>query len=152
LSTYMRYNIEMSENLIDLAKELEQVKAYIEIEKARFGEKLQVFFEIDHMDQQKIPSLIIQPLVENAIIHGIRQKSGSGTVTIGVKQIKEKTKVWIEDNGISIDPEIIQKVYTNQMPKNKIGLNNVHHRLQLIYGQGLTIKRTNPGTLIEFYI
>jgi len=152
LSTYMRYNIEISENLIDLAKELEQVKAYIEIEKARFGEKLQVVFDIDEVDQQKIPSLIIQPLVENAIIHGIRQKGGAGLVTIGVKQLKEKTKIWIEDNGISIDQKIIQKVYTNQMTKNKIGLYNVHHRLQLIYGHGLTIKRTNPGTLIEFYI
>lgn len=151
LSTYMRYNLEISDNLIDINKELEQVKAYVEIEKARFGDKLKVIYEIDENVDVKIPSLIIQPLVENAIIHGIRKNGGNGTVKIGVKQDKG-TKIWIENNGITIDEEVIAKVYNNNMPENKIGLYNVHLRLKLIYGNGLVIKRLNPGTRIEFYI
>ncbi|MGL5312815.1 MAG: LytS/YhcK type 5TM receptor domain-containing protein [Peptostreptococcaceae bacterium] len=152
LSTYMRYNLEVSDNLIDLNKELEQVKAYIEIEKARFGDKLSVEYNIEEDVNIKIPSLIIQPLVENAIIHGIRQNGGHGTVKIGVKRKENKVNVWVENDGITIDEDIINRVYNDNMPENKIGLYNVHHRLKLIYGDGVNIKRLNPGTKIEFCI
>lgn len=152
LSTYMRYNLEINDNLIDLYKELEQVKAYVEIEKARFGDNLQVIYDIDEDIKAKMPSLIIQPLVENAIIHGIRQNGGKGTVIIGVKKQEDGTKIWIENDGITIDEDIIKKVYSDSVPENKIGLYNVHLRLRLIYGQGLDIQQLDPGTRIEFYI
>lgn len=152
LSTYMRYNLEVNDNLIDINKELEQVKAYVEIEKARFGDKLTVLYNIDDNIDAKIPSLIIQPLVENAIIHGIRKNGGCGTVVIGVKKEDGYTKVWVENDGITIDFDIIERVYSGKMPENKIGLYNVHLRLKLIYGQGLNIYRLEPGTRMEFYI
>ncbi|WP_331476807.1 histidine kinase, partial [Terrisporobacter mayombei] len=66
LSTYLRYNLEYSDNLIDINKEIEQVKSFVEIEKARFGELQTVSYDIEDVNI-KIPSLIIQPLVENAI-------------------------------------------------------------------------------------
>lgn len=152
LSTYMRYNLEVNDNLIDINKELEQVKAYVEIEKARFGDKLTVLYDIDDNIDAKIPSLTIQPLVENAIIHGIRKNGGCGTVVIGVKKEDEYTKVWVENNGMPIDLDIIKRVYSGEMPENKIGLYNVHLRLKLIYGQGLNIYRLSTGTKMEFYI
>lgn len=152
LSTYMRYNLEVNDNLIDINKELEQVKAYVEIEKARFGDKLTVLYNIDDNIDAKIPSLIIQPLVENAIIHGIRKNGGCGTVVIGVKKEDGYTKVWVENDSITIDFDIIERVYSGKMPENKIGLYNVHLRLKLIYGQGLNIYRLEPGTRMEFYI
>lgn len=152
LSTYMRYNLEVSDNLIDINKELEQVKAYIEIEKARFGDKLNIIYDIDEYIDIKMPSLIIQPLVENAIIHGIRENGGSGTVKISVKKEVENVKVCVENDRITIDENIINKVKNGNMPENKIGLYNVHLRLKLIYGQGLCISRLTPGTKIEFYI
>ena len=152
LSTYMRYNLEVNDNLIDINKELEQVKAYVEIEKARFGDKLTVLYDIDDNIDAKIPSLTIQPLVENAIIHGIRKNGGCGTVVIGVKKEDGYTKVWVENNGMPIDLDIIKRVYSGEMPENKIGLYNVHLRLKLIYGQGLNIYRLSTGTKMEFYI
>lgn len=152
LATYMRYNLEVNDNLINIHKELEQVKAYIEIEKARFGDKLNIIYNIEEDIEVTIPSLIIQPLVENAIIHGIRKNGGYGTVTIGVKKDFGKIKIWVENDGVSIDEEIIEKVYNNNMPENKIGLYNVHLRLKLIYGQGLNIYRLSPGTKIDFEI
>ena len=152
LSTYMRYNLEVNDNLIDINKELEQVKAYVEIEKARFGDKLTVLYDIDENIEAKIPSLTIQPLVENAIIHGIRKNGGCGTVVIGVKKEDGYTRVWVENDGIAIDLDVIKKVYSGEMPDNKIGLYNVHLRLKLIYGQGLNIYRLDPGTKMEFYI
>ncbi|MGL6105462.1 LytS/YhcK type 5TM receptor domain-containing protein [Romboutsia sp.] len=152
LATYMRYNLEISDNLIEISKELEQVKSYVEIEKARFGDKLNVIYDIDQEINIKIPSLIIQPLVENAIIHGIRGNGGAGTVKIGVRKEENKIKVCVENDGITIDELIIQKVYKDDMPENKIGLYNVHLRLKLIYGSGLIIEKLEPGTKIEFYI
>jgi two-component system LytT family sensor kinase len=152
LSTYMRYNLEVNDNLIDINKELEQVKAYIEIEKARFGDKLSIFYDIDENIDVKIPSLTIQPLVENAIIHGIRQNGGRGSVFIQIKNEGDKVKVCIENDGITISSEIIEKVYNKTMPENKIGLYNVHLRLNLIYGQGLNIYQLNPGTKMVFFI
>lgn len=152
LSIYLRYNLEISDNLIEISKELEQVKAYVEIEKARFGDKLQVIFDIDEDIDIKIPSLIIQPLVENAIIHGIRKNKGMGTVQIGVKKEKEYTRIWVENDGITIEQEVIDRVYNDNMPENKIGLYNVYLRVKLIYGNGFKIERLTPGTKIEFYI
>lgn len=152
LSTYMRYNLEVNDDLINIYKELEQVKAYVEIEKARFGEKLNIIYEIDENIDRNIPSLIIQPLVENAIIHGVRKNGGYGTVRIGAKKEIKGIRVWVENNGVTIDDEVINNVYNDNMPENKIGLYNVHLRLKLIYGRGVNISKLNPGTRIEFTI
>lgn len=152
LATFLRYNLEFSDTTIDIKKELEQVKAYIEIEKARFGDKLNVIYDIDEDVNIKIPSLIIQPLVENAIIHGIRANGGHGTVKISVKDNTNKIYISVENDGVTIDEDIIKKVENGNMPENKIGLYNVHLRMKLMYGKGLSIKRLNPGTKIEFSI
>ncbi|SCJ24032.1 Inner membrane protein ypdA [uncultured Clostridium sp.] len=152
LATFLRYNLEFSDTVIDIKKELEQVKAYVEIEKARFGDKLNVIYDIDEKINVKIPSLIIQPLVENAIIHGIRNNGGKGTVKITVKNSEYKTIISVENDGITINDEIINKVKNGDMPENKIGLYNVHLRIKLMYGNGLVIKKLNPGTKIEFSI
>lgn len=152
LSNYLRFNLELKDEFIDINKELSQVKNYIEIEKARFGDKLNIVYDIDDVNI-KIPSLSIQPLVENAIVHGILKNRGKGTVIISVKNYKDnKVKISIEDSGLGIDEDIIDKVYNDNVPENKIGLYNVHSRLKLIYGKGLIINRLENGTKIEFYI
>lgn len=153
LSTYLRYNIECGDRLVDIRRELEQVKAYIEIEKARFGEKLDVIYEIDENIDIKIPSLIIQPIVENSIKHGILEGSGSGQVKICIKRINEYSiEISIEDNGIGIPLEVIDRVYSNKINENKIGISNVHNRLIYIYGRGLNIERLNKGTRTTFIV
>lgn len=151
LSSYLRYNLELNDEFIDIRKELKQVMDYIEIEKARFGNKLNIVYDIDDMEV-KVPSLSIQPLVENAIVHGILKDKGAGTVKISVKDCKDKVKISIRDSGIGISEEVIENVYNNSVPENKIGLYNVHLRLKLIYGEGLLIERLNKGTNIEFYV
>lgn len=151
LASYLRYNLELNSEFIDIKKELKQVKDYIEIEKARFGNKLNIVYDIDDVDIE-IPSLTIQPLVENAIIHGILKDKGAGTVKIIVNDNGEKVKISIIDSGIGISEEVIRNIYNDAVPKNKIGLYNVHLRIKLIYGEGLIIKRLEKGTKIEFYI
>ncbi|MFE4712861.1 MULTISPECIES: sensor histidine kinase [Paenibacillus] len=150
LSGYMRYNLELSDEFIDINKELQQVQQYVEIEKARFGSRLTVLYDIDDEVEVRIPSLIIQPLVENAIVHGILKEKGKGTVTISVKDQGDTVRVGIRDTGVGISEETIARVYSGDMPENKIGLYNVHQRVKLIYGNGLTIHRLDKGTDIYF--
>ncbi|GAB2926963.1 sensor histidine kinase [Hafnia psychrotolerans] len=152
LSRYLRYNLELNDELIDLRKELHQVQDYIAIEQARFGSKLTVIYDIDDDISVPIPSLLIQPLVENAIVHGIQPCSGKGVVVIAVKHSGKNIKVSVKDTGHGINQETIERVVSNEMPGNKIGLLNVHHRVSLLYGQGLQIRRLEPGTEISFLI
>lgn len=149
LSGYMRYNLELTDESIDIRRELQQVQHYVEIEKARFGSRLSVLYDIDEV-AVRIPSLVIQPLVENAIIHGILKGKGNGTVDISVKDYGDSVRVRIADTGAGISEETIAKVYSGSMEGNKIGLNNVHQRIKLIYGTGLTIRRLAKGTEIYF--
>ncbi len=153
LSRYLRYNIELKDDeQIDIKKELYQIKDYIAIEQARFGDKLTVIYDIDEEVNCCIPSLLIQPLVENAIVHGIQPCKGKGVVTISVAECGNRVRIAVRDTGHGIDPKVIERVEANEMPGNKIGLLNVHHRVKLLYGEGLHIRRLEPGTEIAFYI
>lgn len=151
LSGYMRYNLELNDEVIDIYKELQQVMDYVKIEEARFGSRLRVEYDIDDI-QLKVPSLLIQPLVENAIHHGILETKGPGVVTIAVKNSQEKIRISVKDTGAGIDPEVIENLYHDRVPSNKIGLYNVHQRVKLIYGNGLVVRRLNPGTEVYFDI
>ena len=151
LSTYLRYNLENSCKLVPLEMELEQVKAYFNIEKARFGEKISLNIHVDeNVKNISIPSLIIQPLVENSIKHGLLKKREGGFVNIIAKKENEGCFITIEDNGIGIDQKIIDNL-DDRIDKN-IGLKNVHNRIKLIYGKGLIVEKLETGTKISFYI
>ncbi|HGH5981370.1 TPA: LytS/YhcK type 5TM receptor domain-containing protein [Kluyvera georgiana] len=153
LSRYLRYNIELKDDeQIDIRRELYQIKDYIAIEQARFGDKLTVIYDIDDEVNCVIPSLLIQPLVENAIVHGIQRSKGKGVVTISIAESGNRVRIAVRDTGPGIDPLVIARVEANEMPGNKIGLLNVHHRVKLLYGEGLHIRRLEPGTEIAFYI
>ncbi|MDH2270880.1 sensor histidine kinase [Serratia marcescens] len=152
LSRYLRYNLELNDELIDIRKELHQIQDYIAIEQARFGAKLTVIYDIDDDVSVRIPSLLIQPLVENAIVHGIQPCKGKGVVVIAVKDQGDRVKISVKDTGNGINQDIIDRVARNEMPGHNIGLLNVHHRVSLLYGEGLHIRRLEPGTEIAFYI
>ncbi|MBH2902792.1 sensor histidine kinase [Serratia ureilytica] len=152
LSRYLRYNLELNDELIDIRKELHQIQDYIAIEQARFGAKLTVIYDIDDDVSVRIPSLLIQPLVENAIVHGIQPCKGKGVVVIAVKDQGDRVKISVKDTGHGINQETIDRVARNEMPGHNIGLLNVHHRVSLLYGEGLHIRRLEPGTEIAFYI
>ena len=152
LSRYLRYNLELNDELIDIRKELHQIQDYIAIEQARFGAKLTVIYDIDDDVSVRIPSLLIQPLVENAIVHGIQPCKGKGVVVIAVKDQGDRVKISVKDTGHGINQETIDRVARNEMPGHNIGLLNVHPRVSLLYGEGLHIRRLEPGTEIAFYI
>ncbi len=154
LATDLRYNLDNGNKPVDIVMELEQVKAYVNIEKARFYDKINMHYEIDEdVKLVKIPSLTIQPLVENAIQHGLLNGTGGRDIYLKIYRVdREKIRVIIENNGKSIDQEVIDKIYSDTIESSKIGLYNVHRRIKLIYGKGLDIEKLEEGTRITFDI
>ncbi|WP_456295624.1 histidine kinase [Vibrio sp. AK197] len=150
LANFLRFNLEKGDHLIDIQEEIQQVMDYVAIEQARFGDKLDVVFDIDPV-HVSIPSLLIQPLVENAIQHGIVPARHPGQVSIAVKRHHNKVKITIRDNGVGIDPNVIEQVYQGSISSHRIGMANVHQRVALLYGNGMIITRLEPGTEVSFY-
>ena len=151
LSNYLRYNLDNNVKSVELIKELNQVDTYIKIEKVRFGDKLNILYDVDEsLYNFQIPSLIIQPLVENSIKHGILKKRDNGCVKIIIKKIDKDIEITIEDDGVGIEQSIIDNL--DKQIKENIGLKNVHQRLKLLYGEGLNIKKLDQGTRIKFKI
>lgn len=152
LSEFLRYNIESKPELISLKEEIKYVKSYIKIEQARFGEKIKIKYDIDDSINVNIPMIIIQPLVENAVKHGLQNTDNEILILVKAYKVGRIVKIVIEDNGCGIDKDIIDKIYNDNMDSNKVGLLNVHQRLLLLYGKGLTIERLTKGTRIEISI
>ena len=151
LSNYLRYNLDNNVKSVELIKELNQVDTYIKIEKVRFGDKLNILYDVDEsLYNFQIPSLIIQPLVENSIKHGILKKRDNGCVKIIIKKIDKDIEITIEDDGVGIEQSIIDNL--DKQIKENIGLKNVHQRLKLLYGEGFNIKKLEQGTRIKFKI
>jgi sensor histidine kinase YesM len=129
LSTFLRYTIGQSEtDLVPLNKEIEAMQLYLEIEKSRFGDKLQVNIEgLDHIPvETNIPNLILQPLVENAIKYGVYESTQATKINMAFSLSAQMLAI-----------HITNKVETDSVPKKGkgIGLNNVKSRLQLNYGR-----------------
>ena len=151
LSNYLRYNLDNNLKSVELIKELNQIDTYIKIEKARFGEKLNIIYDVDEsLYNFQIPSLIIQPLVENSIKHGILKKRDKGFVKIILKKIDKDIEVAIEHDGVGIEQAVIDNL--DKKIEENIGLKNVHQRLKLLYGEGLNITKLEQGTRIKFKI
>jgi two-component system, LytTR family, sensor kinase len=153
LSRYLRGTLDFENlgSLITLDKEIELVKAYVSIEEARF-DNIKVLFDIDPgLLAVKLPPLTLQPLIENAIKHGVRDKAG-GQVRLEVRKLGDAVRVCIIDNGSGIPdhklPHLLEK------PSGEgIGLANVNARLQRLYGKGLAIQSSSKaGTRVCFEI
>lgn len=154
LSIYLRNSFDFSnlENFVPMEKEMKLVEAYIKIEKARFGERLKVEFEICDDDHIEIPPLILQPLVENAIKHGIMKRTKGGTIIINVLKEKEGILFVVTDDGVGMNEEKVKSLLSNTESKS-VGLRNINKRLKKIYGTSLDIySQKDVGTKISFCI
>lgn len=135
---YLRANIDSigQGGMIPFARELEHIKNYCNIEKVRFGERLSLVYEIGP-DNFEVPPLTVQPLVENAIKHGIRGKNGDGTVKVCTAEDESCYVVEVLDDGAGFDTSA-------GAPRTSAGLENIRLRLQEIAGAGLEINSI-PG-------
>lgn len=142
LAQYYRKNLKKSDEFIELEKEMEHVKSYLAIEKVRFDKKLKVQFNIDEVNCL-VPPLIIQPIVENAVKHGLLPKENGGTVTITVYETQTTIEVNISDDGIGIDKDKLTEIFEGNAGKKEIGLYNVNQRLIHIYGENYGLRFTS---------
>ena len=150
LSNYFRNSLNDPSDEIDIYKEIEALKSYLEIEKARFGEKLKIVFNIPEGINCKLPPLIIQPIVENAVKHGIFEKAEGGEIILDVKNDILETIIIISDNGTGMSKSKLEKILIEDN-KNCIGLRNVNERLKAKYGQEYELKirsEENVGTTV----
>jgi LytS/YehU family sensor histidine kinase len=156
LAQYLRssFDFKQLDSLTTLEKELELVKAYINIEKARFGARLIVVYDVDAILDIRIPPLIVQPLVENAIRHGLMSNLRGGTVRISVKQETDAgVRFVIEDNGCGMNEDKREEILQVDVQKKGIGLWNINRRIQLLYGVSLRIESEEGiGTKVMFHI
>lgn len=153
LSQYLRrsFDFKRIDAMTTLAKELELLEAYLYIEKTRFGDRLQVNYDIDETVKLSLPPLILQPLVENAVRHGLMNTIAGGTVTISIQCQNEEAIFSIEDNGIGIDAGRISELLEEKPKAGGIGMWNINQRLMMLYQRGLTVKsEIGTGTKITF--
>lgn len=132
-SKYLRllFDMEYNRMLAPLRRELEMIKAYVEIEKARFGEIVNVEYDIaaDLYDME-LPPLCIQPLVENAIKHGLCEKDGGGTVYVSVKEADGTVVIKVRDTGIGMSDEKVGFLKNMEGKKQGVGFFNVSKRVR----------------------
>ncbi|TDK59875.1 transporter substrate-binding domain-containing protein [Bacillus salipaludis] len=156
LSKYLRivFNTDNRGELVTLQREIELVKSYVDIEEARYGERLQTIFEIDETClQQRIMPLMIQPLVENAIRHGVVKKTQGGTLKLTVQPKGESIKVTVTDDGVGMSEQKIKEILSRKGTVFGVGLANIHQRLGHIADTKLTIEsREGYGTIITLYL
>ena len=153
---FTRYSFRRHGDFTTLAEELRCIDRYLLLERARFGERVQVSLRIaPEVLSTVIPFLSLQPLVENAVRHGLEAKEGPGHITIAANDSGAFAEVTIEDDGVGMDPVQLQSVLAGHTDGDHVGLRNVDARLRQVYGDdhGLVIETApGEGTLITMRV
>ena len=142
-----RYSFRRHGEFTTLAEELRSIDRYLTLERARFGERLQVTVRVaPEVLPVTVPYLCLQPLVENAVRHGLERKAGPGRITILAEDDGAECAISVEDDGVGADPEQIRRAMTGEGDADSIGVGNVDERLRQVFGDeyGLVVE-TAPG-------
>lgn len=148
LSQYLRYSFDFDPSVSELpfSSELNLIRSYLALEKARFEDRLEIEEQLEVTDF-KLPPLLIQPIVENAVKHGLMQKAQGGKIIIRTKKVDSGIEIHVEDNGVGI------KNATRDFESTGIGLMNISQRLLKQYNQSLSINpRKGGGTIVTILI
>jgi len=168
---FTRYSFRRHGEFTTIAEELHSIDSYLRLERARFGDRLQVTLQIaPEVLGTVIPFLSIQPLVENAVRHGLEAKEGGGRITIEASDSGAFAEITVEDDGVGFDPEQIREVLSPTTgpfgagapggagaarSRDNVGLRNVDARLRQVYGEenGLVVEtQIGAGTLVRMRI
>lgn len=172
LAIFFRYTISKVENLVSVEEELENCKTYFQIQKYRFGNRLDLQVEYEEeewqdISQYRIPKLTLQPILENSIIHGTEQKLGSSILKIQFQCTEKRLIIRVSDDGVGMSAEKLRdlnkklrkdgakEVYQNQGAKGGIALVNVNNRIHLLFGEeyGMHVYSiSGAGTDVEISI
>ena len=169
LATFFRYTISNVEQLVTLEDELDNIESYYIIQQYRFGERLSLTVDCGDEDREvlynyRLPKLTLQPIVENAIFHGIERKVGKGSIRIKVEATEMRLIITVSDDGLGIEPERLRElteklgkpafdyVKPDGEKKGGIAIVNVNNRIRLLFGEeyGINIFSTvGIGTDVE---
>lgn len=160
LARFYRISLSSGNNLISIANELEHVKSYMKIESLRFEGKFDVEYDIDDdILQYSIVKITLQPLVENAIKHGIRKRPGKGKVTIIGRLVNDTVIMKVADDGVGMTEEQLNELFDRSIEHIRIsgsyGIKNVNDRLILQYGREYGLKYSSvkgEGTCVDVII
>ncbi len=157
LADLLRYSISDSNRIVTIETELEYIRNYLYIHKTRFGDQFEYTIEVEEEARHgRIMKMLIQPIVENAVIHGIENKIGAGRVEIRAWTENESVRISVSDNGAGMSQEKIEEVLKvdqscAKQTERRIGVQNVLSRIRLHYGPpyGLSIQsRIGEGTTV----
>jgi two-component system LytT family sensor kinase len=153
---FTRYSFRRHGDFTTVAEELRSVDGYLRLERARFGERLGVTLQIaPEVLSTIIPFLSVQPLVENAVRHGLEAKEGKGALAITASDSGAYAVITVEDDGVGIDPDVARAVLAGQATGEHVGLRNVDARLRQVYGDdfGLVVEtNVGSGTLVTMRV
>lgn len=153
---FTRYSFRRHGDFTTVAEELRSVDGYLRLERARFGERLGVTLQIaPEVLGTIIPFLSVQPLVENAVRHGLAGKEGPGALAITATDSGAYAVITVEDDGVGIDPELARAVLAGHNSGEHVGLRNVDTRLRQVYGDdfGLVVEtNVGSGTLVTMRV
>lgn len=155
LATMMRQSFNNKAEIVSLEAEIEHVESYLMIQKLRYMDKLNFSVSLEEgIRECPIVKLVLQPLVENAIYHGIRYKNGSGTVRVIAKREGEEIHITVEDDGVGMSEQALQHIFDEHKVNynsNGVGVYNVERRLKLYYGNAYGLfyeSERNRGTRV----
>ncbi|WP_460801540.1 sensor histidine kinase [Microbacterium sp. GXF6406] len=153
---FTRYSFRRQGEFTTLAEELQSIHSYLTLERARFGDRLEVTLQIaPETLSTVIPFLSVQPLVENAVRHGLEPGEGGGSIRIIANDDATHTEITVEDDGVGMDPESLRALLTVGDDGAHVGLRNVDTRLRQMYGAegGLVVEtNTGAGTLVRMRV
>ncbi len=146
LAKILRKNLRAGGQDVSIREEVELVESYLKIQQYRFEERIQYQIRLpENLQEYRVLPLILQPIVENSIIHGLETKEGIGHILIEVERVEDAILIAVEDDGLGISKdrlfEVQKEMESRNLNRTHIGVSNVHQRLRLKYGEnyGLTI-------------
>jgi two-component system LytT family sensor kinase len=153
---FIRYSFRNHGQFVTMAEELRLVDTYLDLERARFGDRLAVTLRVaPEVLSVMLPPLILQPLVENAVHHGLEPSEHHGNLEITISDVDSVALVSVEDNGVGAEPAHFRRVLAGTDDGDSVGLRNVDERLRTVFGDefGLTIESgVGAGTKVTLRI
>lgn len=153
LGEMLRLSLNINQDMVSLTQEIAHTKNYLKIQQQRYLDKIEYQISGDkNLQNVEVPKLILQPIVENSIYHGIRPKKGKGLIEISYYREKEDLILQVKDNGLGYHPEKKEE-HLIKTRLGGIGLKNVDQRIKILYGEdyGLTIGNHEEGGTIVRY-
>lgn len=159
LSDFFRYAVRQDRHLVEFGQEYFFVRTYLALEKARYGDRLRIRYDVDpQVLTAQVPVLTIQPLVENAVKHGLADKVDGGTVRLKarVDPLTRTTSIRVTDDGVGIGRDMLERLTSGDGAANAgVGLSNISQRLEALYGERYRLdiqSRAGGGTVVELQI